>query len=1306
MISRTALLSDLKTVLRSLEADLLARSNSNELPEIRDALSTEYEAAKKAKRTGLSQSEWISDTVTQIAAAWTLSCVFVRFLEDNALILPPKISGPGESLQLARDEHHLYFSSQSRRGESDREYLLDVFRELKATVGEIFSDHNPIWRMPNWLSGDAAGLLLSFFQKKNADSGELIHDFTDPNWNTRFLGDLYQDLSEAARKKYALLQTPDFVEAFILDRTLEPAIQEFGLSEFGALDSEKRSSPKTKPRNPKPFFKMIDPACGSGHFVLGAFDRILSHWRQLEPGTNVQELVQRSLYSVHGVDCNPYAIAIARFRLLLAALRASGVKRLADAPTFEMNFACADSLYHGRQRQQNLLGIETDESHYFQTEDADEAKRILVDGTYHCVVANPPYITPKDAAANKAYRELYKRVCHMKYSLSVPFMDRIFSLAIRGDEKGLGAGYTGQITSNSFMKREFGKKLIEEFFKTIDLTHVIDTAGAYIPGHGTPTVILFGRNRKPIASTIRTVMGIRGEPITPDDPAHGLVWTSIVSKIDWVGSVNNYVSVSDSHRGLFEKHPWSIGGGGASELKDSLDESSACFLGDIVDSIGPASFAGLDDAFVRPTESLLRSRVSRDIIRAFAGGDQLRDWSADPVESCITPYNVQGDELSFDRSSTWARSLWPFRRNLESVTSFGGKSRQELGEKWWTWYRWIKERVTQNPRIVFAFVATHNHFVVDRKQIALNRSAPVIMLSSNAAEDDCIGISGLLNSSVGCFWMKQVFHDKGSTVDSKGARQTTVAFENFREFTGTGLEKCPLPMGRPVFDAANIEMLSQRLTSFVPQSVLKQRCGASDALADVDSKGMWVALRETIDDAKSNWDKTRAQMIATQEDLDWECYKLYGLIDRELIATHRAVQASVPQCFPIALGQRAFEIVLARKIAAGETQSTWFDRHGSTPITELPADWPDDYKQLVQRRIDVIENNPNIALIEQPEYKRRWNTTSWDEQVKYALKAWILDRLEAYFDFDGRMSATEAPRGGYCAALLREPRLISVTQLADIAAADPKFMEVGQLYRDDVAFNVLKLVEELVREEQVPVLPVLRYKESGLRKRAEWEQTWALQREEDKLETQVRSELEGLLAPNAKGKLGLSSDACPKNSLAAIAFGLDGQGNQQRMTNVWLEIDAIVRKVLSAKIGPVPVPPKYTSADFISTRGVKYWKLRDKLDVPKERWVSFPHCEGPDGTLMIAWAGYDHLQLARAISTYYVEIRDHLGGSDDSRLIPLLGCLVELQPWLKQYHNDIDEEFDLRMDEYFERFVSSQAAARGLSIADIRAWRP
>ena len=72
-------------------------------------------------------------------------------------------------------------------------------------------------------------------------------------------------------------------------------------------------------------------------------------------------------------------------------------------------------------------------------------------------------------------------------------------------------------------------------------------------------------------------------------------------------------------------------------------------------------------------------------------------------------------------------------------------------------------------------------------------------------------------------------------------------------------------------------------------------------------------------------------MIALQEELDWECYRLYGLIEDDL---------TCPRPPPLALGQRAFEIVLARKMAAGETQTTWFERHGSTPITDSPPSGP------------------------------------------------------------------------------------------------------------------------------------------------------------------------------------------------------------------------------------------------------------------------------------------------------------------------------------------------------------------------------
>lgn len=60
----------------------------------------------------------------------------------------------------------------------------------------------------------------------------------------------------------------------------------------------------------------------------------------------------------------------------------------------------------------------------------------------------------------------------------------------------------------------------------------------------------------------------------------------------------------------------------------------------------------------------------------------------------------------------------------------------------------------------------------------------------------------------------------------------------------------------------------------------------------------------------------------------------------------------------------------------------------------------------------------------------------------------------------------------------------------------------------------------------------------------------------------------------------------------------------------------------------IPVPPKFGSGDF---KKASYWKLRGKLDAPKERWISYPGAERDgDTSSEIAWAGCDHLDQAKA----------------------------------------------------------------------------
>ena len=291
--------------------------------------------------------------------------------------------------------------------------------------------------------------------------------------------------------------------------------------------------------------RVIDPTCGSGHFLLGAFDRLLEQWEKEAPDADRWEQISRALPSVHGVDKNPFAVAIARFRLLIAAMKAADQKRLADSREFPINVAVGDSLLHGRggpgvQLEFSIQNKPRRQMHTYVTEDIDDYSKsvdMLGVGSYHVVVGNPPYITVKDEKENHNYRAYPS--CYREYQLTVPFAEKFFLLAKSGGLDRRGAGYIGQITSNAFMKREFGKKLIEDFFQKVDLTHVIDTSGAYIPGHGTPTVILIGRRRLARTdSSIRAALGVRGEPKQPEVPAKGHVWQAIVTQIDCPGGLS------------------------------------------------------------------------------------------------------------------------------------------------------------------------------------------------------------------------------------------------------------------------------------------------------------------------------------------------------------------------------------------------------------------------------------------------------------------------------------------------------------------------------------------------------------------------------------------------------------------------------------------------------------------------------------------------------------------------------------------------------------------------------------------------
>lgn len=1172
MTATDHLTSDLKAQVLRLEDDLRGRVEAD--PELKARWQVEHRAALEAERSAASWQQFLDDRLVQSAVAWVLTSVFVRFCEDNALVAPVWIAGPPHRRQEALDAQLAYF--RQRPEDTDREWMLQSVHHLKQlpATAALMDDRSPLWQVQP--SGQAVTKLLDFWRARD-DHGELIHDLRDETLSTRFLGDLYQDLSDHAKKTYALLQTPVFVEEFILDQTLEPALTE----------------------RPLDGFRLIDPTCGSGHFLLGAFDRLVARWQEHDQSLSVNEVVTRALDSVYGVDVNPFAVAIARFRLTVAALHRLGRNSLENEPEWPVHVYTGDSLLFGRDQAalDGLLDPDNAAAGFaYTTEDVDTLREVLRPGTYDVVVGNPPYITVKDKTLNQRYRALYD-TCKGKYALTVPFMERFFDLARPGRDES-PAGWTGQITSNSFMKREFGSKLIEDFLVRKDLRLVADTSGAYIPGHGTPTVIITGRNQAPAGDTVRAVLGVRGEPARPTEATKGLVWRTLADHVDSPGYEDEWVTVTDLPRPTLNTHPWSLSGGGASDTLAAIETARAKRLRDLSYRIGVFGIGGSDESMMVSDAVAARLGLEKSLTRDLVVGDMVRDYEIRAVTPTWFPYDNMHRLLDLKNDSPWGRHLWTLRTDLGNRSTFGGGTYFSDQRPFYEWHQLPKDTGAHHLTITYAEVTTHNHFVLDRDGRVFKQTAPVIKLPETSTEADHVALIAILNSSTGCFWLKQTCHSKGH--GGIGGGIASEEWEKFYQFNGTSVRDFPLPEGRPLARGRSLDRSAQRAASQTPAAIVAEG----------------VPTASVLTHARSAYAHLRSRMIAEQEELDWEVYRLYGLTEGDL--TYAG--GDLPD---VALGERAFEIVLARKVAAGEADTAWFDRHGSTPVTEIPERWPAAYRNLVQRRIDLIESDRSIGLLEKPEHKRRWASVPWEKQQEQALREWLLDRLEDrryWFDNQGRPS----------------PR--SIAQLADLVARDEEVMGVLALWEGRRDVPLTTSLTRLLVDEAVPYLAAYRLKETGMRKRAAWEETWDLQRRED-------------------------------------------AGEQ---------------------VGPIPVPPKYTSADF---RKASWWQARGKLDVPKERFILYPDAgRATDPTALLGWAGWDHAQQALALNII-IGARE-AEGVDDEQLVPLVAGLAELQPWVDQWHSDIDPTYGMPMAEFTREQLRDKSLQVGKTTEELAAWRP
>ena len=874
-------------------------------------------------------------------------------------------------------------------------------------------------------------------------------------------------------------------------------------------------------------FRVLDPACGSGHFLIGAFHRLADYWRDFH-GLTEWEASERALESVWGCDINPHAVEIASFRLLLEVVARTRVTDMDRLARLAMNLRTMDSLipWERTTKQEELFPFK-DRLDAYATPKQRRENAAFLQRPFHVVVGNPPYITPKDVRKKTDYKLFWPDSCYMRYALSAPFAERILSI-------GAADAFTGQITANSFLKRQFGVPVIEKVLPRFDVTHIVDTSGAFIPGHGTPTLIIFARNRPPTQPTIKAILGKRGEPRKPANPEKGLVWSAIAAAGDEPDDSSPFISVTSLSRESMASHPWSLGGGAAGEIHEALESAvSARLVPNVASRLGLMTILKQDDLYFDPPPGLIED--GKFAVR-IVEGVCVRDFYIAAPDPALFPYKSDAPTEAFDLpfESPLLHFFWKYRGLLWARTSTGFRTVRDRGLKFYEYPFYFPETYA-GPVISFASIATHNHFVLSRGGNLFKQSAPAIKLLPSATLDDHFDLLGLLNSSSIGFWMRQVSHCKGAQGVGEGIKSEE--WEQFYDYDSTKLQQAPIATrdrAPRIALAAALDATACERAKSTPAVLL-----ASDSWSPASLPNDLAAAHE------AHLGHTR-RMVALQEELDWLTYGSYGLVDQVATVDPNSVE-------PLAPGHRPFEVVLARKDeeADEEEKSAWWSRHGHERVLDIPEAYSAAHRVRLRQRIDLIESDLRLALLETPPFKRRWQLLDWAAETKAAAEAWLISRLEALFH-------PSNPRGP-----LAEPKPYRLEEIAGAWSRDPRVAPVAGIWTGTGTSVDLSLVaEKLLLANAVPDNPHRVYTSDGLRKVDEWKRIWSLQDEED-------SRSNGPTNGRAHERL-----EQPVLTASQTALGLDA----------------------------IPLPPPFAKTDFAK---VEFFAVRGKLNVCRERFILF-----------------------------------------------------------------------------------------------------
>ena len=582
--------------------------------------------------------------------------------------------------------------------------------------------------------------ILDWFRTGDRELNELLNrvlwilnQFNFTNVDRDILGNLYEKyLPGKERKRLGEFYTPTEVIDYILT----------SVGYTYSYDIETK--------------ELLDPACGSGGFLVRATRRLMSKYlmkfgktdkRELRDPMNWKEIVSRLSSDeakiileaiqehIYGLDINPFACHIAEMNLLFQIIDL--YQKVADKhPDYKLKrfkIYRTDSLKKPAQKEI------WDYSYSAFLEEQEEINAIK-NKKFDFVVGNPPYIRVQfiDERAKKYYKQNYHSATG-KFDIFVLFI-----------ESGLNwlkpSGKLGFITSNRYIQANYGKRIRKYILDNSRILTYIDfgDSGVFKDVTNYPSILILDKNIN-VKSRAKIIQVLKDK-----EKILLHIWNNFKQK----EYSDNFIKIFGVNQDNLSENVWQFVPEESRILVEKLEASGVQF-NKIYDVASDGVQTSANNVYVITEDTVEENRLEKGLIKPVISGENIKRWFIiKPQKYLIYPHEKEGkaiDEtiLKNDYSNIY-QYLKHFKHQLERRTYLIKAKR-----KWYEHWCPRKPEWFENLKILTPDISTTSKFSFDETKVFGTNTLFVILLKKEYQYLRKY-ILGLLNSQLLEFYFKSI----------------------------------------------------------------------------------------------------------------------------------------------------------------------------------------------------------------------------------------------------------------------------------------------------------------------------------------------------------------------------------------------------------------------------------------------------------------------------------------------------------------------------------------------------------------------